>query len=266
MYRYLNIGSGKPGRDVRESVRHYCINIVDPDYPFTAGDFCREARSAGERIERDGRIPLFVGGTGLYIDSFFDGLSDIPPVDLSVRRRLLEELDERGLEHLYEVLREADPVFAGSIHRNDRQRIIRGLEVFRGTGEPLSSYFGAKQGYGSPRTVYIGLYDRMEVLRERIDRRVERMMETGFFDEVVALRAMGYGPHLKSMKSIGYHEINLCLDRGADIPETVAQIKANTKKYAKRQMTWFRKNSKIEWFRLAEKDKIVHYIQRVMGL
>ncbi len=262
----MDIGSGKPGKKEREKVPHYLIDIVDPDYPFTAGDFCREAKNACDEILKRGRLPIFVGGTGLYIDSFFDGLSDIPPVDPAVREELRMLLEERGLGHLYDLLYKADPAFAVTIHRHDRQRILRGLEVYRGTNVPLSSYFGAKKGNLSDETVFCGIYTDMDVLRKKIDARVERMVEAGFYDEVFSLRMMGYGPHLKSMKSLGYREIHRFLDLGAGLRETTEEIKANTKKYAKRQMTWFKKNKRIRWFTLAEKKEIINHIHNTMRI
>lgn len=265
VYKYLDIGSGKPPQADRERVRHYLIDRVEPDVSFTAGDFCREAASAAEEIASRGAVPLIVGGTGLYIDSFFQGLSEIPEISPGIRERVREELAERGLESLREELMRIDPVFGGRIHANDTQRITRGLEVYRGTGRPLSSYYDSRMRYGSGNTLYIGLYEDRSVSRERIDQRVDRMMEQGFVDEVRSLRERGFGPGLKSMRSIGYAEINEYIDGRMDLGKTVETIKDVTRKYAKRQMTWFRKNKRVIWFRPDELDAIRDLMRRWMG-
>jgi len=262
VYKYLDIGSGKPERYDRERIRHYLIDVVDPDFPFTAGDFCREARKAAGEIASHGRVPLIVGGTGLYIDSFFQGLSDIPEIPRDVREVIRKEQAERGLQSLYDELMRVDPGFGSGIHPHDAQRITRGLEVYRGTGRPLSSYYDCKHRYGSDDTLYLGLHEDRVVLRKRIDERVDRMFERGFVDEVRWLRERGYGPELKSMKSIGYGEINSFIDGKMSMEETLDAIKTVTKKYAKRQMTWFGKNKRIHWFKINELEGIRNLLQR----
>lgn len=264
VYRYLDIGSGKPTAEERAVTRHYCIDIVDPDYNFTAGEFCRYADSAVEEIAQHGKIPLFVGGTGLYVDSYFFGLSEIPPVEESVKKDLLQELQNRGIASLFRELEECDPVFASRIHPNDRQRILRGLEVFRQCRKPLSSFFGAAQKRASENTLFIGLRVERSTLRERISRRVEAMLQAGLVDEVKSLRERGYGSELKSMKSIGYAEANLFLDGHLDRIGLEEKMKINTARYAKRQMTWFGKNDLIQWFEPEDKGKIFNTVARLL--
>jgi len=248
VYRFMDIGSGKPSPEERERVRHHCIDIVDPDFDFTAGEFVRRASGAAAEIAGRGKIPLFVGGTGLYMDSFFTGLSEIPTVDQSIKRDLLHELGEKGLPSLYEALARCDPAFAERIHPNDRQRILRGLEVFRQCGRPISSFYVGRVAHGSGDTLFIGLKVERRELADRIHTRVDAMLNAGFIDEVKKLREMGYGPGLKSMKSIGYAEINGFFDGTIAAGELAEKIKTNTRRYAKRQMTWFGKNERMRWF------------------
>ena len=216
----------------------------------------RYAQTCCTEIKGRGHIPLFVGGTGFYIDSFFQGLSDIPDIDPSVRDEIRDDIGKRGMDSLYEELAAVDSSFAGKIHPNDRQRIIRGLEVYRGTGKPLSDYYSGRTGYESGETRYIGIHVDRETLIERIKSRVDGMIEAGFVKEVENLRNMGYGPGLKSMKSIGYAELNQYLDGQMSLDEAVENIKIETRRYAKRQMTWFRRNKKINWFQYDERDTI----------
>ena len=267
MYRFFDIGSGKPGIAERERIRHHLIDIVDPDYPFTAGEFCREALKACGGIYRSGKYPLFVGGTGLYIDSLMGGISEIPDVDREVRNGLLREMEEKGLRYLYGDLEKLDHEFAARIHPNDTQRILRGLEVLKATGRPITSYYECRNGHESESTLYIGLYDDGDSMKKRIEQRVVRMMESGLVDEVRKIRSMGYSPNLRPMKSIGYLEVNRFLDGEYSLDEAAARIAQSTKKYAKRQMTWFRKNKRVNWFKtgndLAVCDLIEEWLRTV---
>ncbi len=261
VYKYFDIGSGKLLKKELQILPHHLISIVEPDYNFTAGDFCRRADEAARGIMVRGKKPVFVGGTGLYIDSFFQGMSEIPSVKEEVRRGILGRLNEQGLDSLYSTLRKVDPVYAGKIHANDSQRIVRAMEIYEETGNPLSYYHKKKKGRESGSTLYIGLYvDRIK-LRDRIDRRVDGMVQCGFFDEVKSLRERGFSRDLKSMKSIGYNEINSYFDGLCSKEEAIEQIKVVTKQYAKRQMTWFRKNKKIHWFNSDEKKKALAMIE-----
>jgi tRNA dimethylallyltransferase len=208
---------------------------------------------------------LFIGGTPFYIDSFFKGLSEIPEIDESIKKQLKLELKERGLQSLYEDLVKFDEAFSKKIHFNDKQRILRGLEVYRGTGKPLSSYFINKTGYETEETVYIGLHLDREILKKRIDQRTDYMIQSGLVDEVIRLRQMGYGPDLKSMQSIGYLEINKYLDGGLELKDAIEKIKTETKKYAKRQMTWFRRNKNIQWIEGSDIEKIKDIINKFLS-
>jgi tRNA dimethylallyltransferase len=262
VYKYMDIGSGKPGRAERCRIRHYLIDWVEPDVNFTAGEFCREAQKAADEICARGRLPMIVGGTGLYIDSFFQGLSEIPEIPVNVKKSLRAELDERGLQYLYDELKRVDPRFGERIRPGDKQRVLRALEVYRGTGKPISSYYGHRTRYGSDNVLYVGLYEERNVITKRIEERVDRMISAGLVDEVISLRSRGYGHELKSMKSIGYAEINRHIDGEMALDEAVEKIKIVTKRFAKRQMTWFRKNGMFHWIKSTELDKIRVLLQR----
>jgi tRNA dimethylallyltransferase len=266
VYRYMNIGSGKPAAVDLAQVKHHLVDIVDPDYRFTAGDFCTYAEAACGKIINNKKIPLFAGGTGLYIDSFFKGLSDIPDIDPHVRDELILEMNERGPEELYAELLMADPVFAARIHVNDRQRILRGLQVFRGTGRPISDYYRDNKNESADDTLFIGLCREKDDIARSIDSRVDAMIREGFVDEVRDLRRMGYSPELNSMKSIGYLEINEFIDGKKDMASTIELIKLNTRRYAKKQMTWFKRNAQINWFNPSEREKIKNKINNWLNI
>lgn len=262
VYKYLDIGTSKPTLKERKIVEHYLIDIVNPDTAFDAGNFCKEAESACRTIVNKGKLPLFTGGTGFYIDAFFKGLSEIPSVNNDVREQILKELGMYGLNTLYRELCKYDNNFARTIHYNDKQRIIRGLEVYRSTGNPLSSFYSNRTGHESDLTLYIGLLMEKSALLKRIDQRVDLMIKNGFVDEVKHLREIGYGPWLNSMKSIGYLELNCYLDGKNNLEEAIEKIKLSTKQYAKRQMTWFRRNKKIKWVDNFEIGKVKNIINK----
>ena len=266
VYRYMNIGSGKPSAGDLVKVPHHLIDIVDPDYQFTAGDFCTHAEAACSSIDNNKKIPLLAGGTGLYIDSFFKGLSCIPDIPPQVRESLILEMDEKGAAVLYAELLQADPVFAAKIHVNDRQRILRGLQVLRGTGRPISSYYSVNKSCSADDSLFIGFYRDKDELAERISTRVDRMIKSGFVDEVLGLRNMGYSPDLNSMKSIGYMEINEFIDNKRDLGSTIENIKLNTRQFAKKQMTWFKRNKDINWFNPSDKEKIKNKINNWLNI
>lgn len=239
-----------------DTVRHHLVDIVNPDYNFTAGDFCLRASQAINEITERGKVPLLAGGTGFYINSLVYGIDEIPDIPPSVKEKVASEYDNGGQDLLYQELKRIDPVFADKVHKNDRQRIIRGLSVYRDTGKSISSYFGDNSRNSSFDYLFIGLYIEKGELHKRIDLRTETMIKNGFIAEVEKLRSMGYSPELNSMKSIGYSEVNRYLDGVINFQCAIDEIKKNTKQYAKKQMTWFKKNKSVTWFGPDQIEKI----------
>jgi len=258
----MNIGSSKPSQVEREAVRHHLVDIVNPDFHFTAGDFCIRGSSAVTEITGRSMKPLIVGGTGFYINSFCNGIDEIPDIDESVVKAVACEYDNGCSDSLYEELKKADIEFASKVHKNDRQRVIRGISVFRDTGRSISSYYNGKKENKNFETLFLGLYIEKEVLFKRIDLRVDSMIKNGLVDEVQSLRAMGYNRLLNSMQSIGYAEINQYIDGETGLKSAIEDIKKNTKKYAKKQMTWFKKNKSVIWFSPDEIKKIPEIVKK----
>lgn len=254
IYRGMDIGTAKPTREEMDAVPHHLLDVADPDTPFSAADFSEAASQSISGIIRRGRRPIVVGGTGLYIRALLHGLVDSPSGAGELRRRLQEEARELGNQAMLERLRLVDPQLAVTIHPNNLVRIIRGLEVYHLTGIPLSRYQHehgfAKERY---RSLSIGIRVERGELYERIERRVDRMLATGLLDEVRALLEAGFGPELKAMRSIGYRESCDFLAGNSGQEETAALIKRNTRRYAKRQLTWFNADPEIIWLEYPEK-------------
>ncbi len=256
VYKYLDIGSGKVSRDIRDEIPHHMIDVVLPDEPFDVSLY----RSKAERICADilnrKRIPLFVGGSGMYVDSFFFGLSVIPDISPEKREMMIDEVNERGLSALYDEYCLIDPVSSKKVHANDAQRIIRALLVYRETGKPISYYWDTKVGVDNDNILYIGIDIERKELFTGINGRVDDMIAGGLVDEVISLNRCGYCKPLPSMTSIGYSQVSDYIDGRITLDKAVVDIKHMTRKFAKRQTTWFKRNKKIVWFKKTEFDDL----------
>ena len=244
IYRGLDIGTAKPSPEELARVPHHLIDIVSPDQAFTASDFRREASAAIEDIDRRGKKAIVVGGTGLYLRALLEGLVDSPTGDPELRR----QFEEVPGEELFRRLAEADPETASRLHPNDRVRLVRALEVYAQTGRPISA-FRAEHGFSGDYydTLKMAIKVERPELYRRIDARVDKMLEAGLVDEVRSLLARGYSRDLKSLRSIGYKETAACLAGEVSLDEAVTLIKRDSRRYAKRQMTWFGRENDIYW-------------------
>ena len=248
IYRHMNIGTAKPTPAEQAAVTHHMIDVVDPDEPFDAARYAALASDCIQRLQREAIVPLVAGGTGFYIKALLFGLFDTRPPDRQIRRRLERQAEVEGIAGLYAVLQHRDPTSADRIHPNDRFRIIRALETLEGTGHPISD-LQRRHGFAQARfeTFKIGLEIDREALYARINRRVEAMIAEGLLSEVRGLLARGYAADLKSMQAIGYrHMIDFLTDK-TPWKETVALMKRDTRRYAKRQFTWFKSDPDIIW-------------------
>ena len=251
LYRHLDIGTAKPSLEERRRVTHHIIDIIDPDEEFNAGKYREYARTLIDGLYRSGKNIIVLGGTYLYIKVLLSGLIEDLPSDARIRNTLKKLSSEFGAEYVHEKLRSLDPEAAARIHPNDYVRTERALEVYYITGERMS-HLQSLHEFGGREYDYIKIGIRVdrEELRRRIDLRVDKMIDEGLVEEVKKLRLMGYGPGLKPMQSIGYKEINRCLDGEIGLEEAVGLIKRDTKRFAKRQMTWLRRDKEIVWFEL----------------
>jgi tRNA dimethylallyltransferase len=257
IYRYMNIGTAKPTKEEKEKIVHHMIDIRNPDEPYDAGTFADEALKKITELKKKGSTPFLVGGTGLYIKALMYGLSRRVPADPDVLSRLKDEAGKKGTIVLYERLKEKDPAAAERIHQNDVFRIARALEVYEKTGKPISA-FHTSHGFSEPRlnALIIGLRMEREILYEHINTRVDEMVSSGLLDEVKDLLQKGYSPELKSMQSIGYRHMTEYLQSNLSWDDAVRILKRDTRRYAKRQLTWFTSVHGIKWFYPSQKEKI----------
>jgi tRNA dimethylallyltransferase len=248
IYRHMDIGTAKPTRAEQAAVTHHMIDVIDPDEPFDAARYAAMAADCIQRLAREAILPVVAGGTGFYIKALLHGLFAATPPDIRVRQRLERQAAAEGVERLYAELKLRDPASAARIHAHDRFRIIRALETLAVTGRPLSALQRA-HGFADRkfRTFKIGLAMDREALYERINRRVAAMLAEGLRAEVESLLARGYAPDLKPMQAIGYRHMVAFLDGRTPWDETVKLMKRDTRRYAKRQYTWFKADPEIVW-------------------
>ncbi len=263
VYRYLDIGTAKPTAEERRLVRHHLLDVVDPDQSFDAGRYLELAQPVIEVLHRREKVPIVVGGTGLYMKVLLRGICPGAPDDPQLRRQLMAEERQHGLSRLHEELQRVDPVLAGKIHGNDRQRILRALEVYRLTGRPLS-FWHAQHRFARKRypAVKIFLQRSRESLYQRIDERVHSMLAHGFVEEVRGLLEQGYHPGLKPMQSLGYRQLVQYLQGACDLPTAIREIQRDTRRYAKRQLTWFRGDAEFCWWDATRKPAVIDHVLR----
>jgi tRNA dimethylallyltransferase len=248
VYRHMDIGTAKPILEEQKRVRHYMIDLVNPDQPFHAAQYRTLGRKTIDQLNAHGKPIFVVGGTGLYIKALTQGIFNTPKIDPIVRERLKQEAEEKGGDFLYRRLKKVDPETASNLHPHDLFRTIRALEVFDSTGVPISFY--RKQHRFGERpylTLKVGLEMERKTLYHQIEERVDRMIEKGFLQEVKGLMEMGYNSELKPMQSLGYKQMVQFLSKKIEWVEAVRQIKRDTRHYAKRQWTWFKADPEVRW-------------------
>jgi len=248
VYRWMDIGTAKPTAAEQAAVRHHLIDVVDPDEPFDAAAYASRGRQALADLIRCGRAPVVVGGTGLYIKALLYGLFRADARDPVLRARLRAEAESRGPAALHARLERCDPPTAARLHPHDTVRILRALEVFEATGRPISALQREHRFGDAPfRTLKIALALDRETLYRRIDRRVEAMAAAGLEEEVRGLLARGYGPQLKPMQSIGYSHMVAFIAGTVGLEACIRTLQRDTRRFAKRQLTWFRADPDIVW-------------------
>jgi len=262
IYRYMNIGTAKPTVDEQNRIFHHLIDIVDPDEDFDAVRFAKMAREKVLQLHHRDVLPVVVGGTGLYIKALLQGLFQSNPADPIIRERLMKEAAENGSSRLHDRLQQVDPDTAERLHPNDSYRIVRALETIESTGRSISDHHQDHGFADEPfQALKICLQMDRQKLYDRIDQRVDLMIEAGLVDEVQKLLGMGYTAGLKSMQSIGYRHMVDVIEGRLSRDEGVRTLKRDTRRYAKRQFTWFGADQEIHWYEPGQLNDIIRLMK-----
>jgi len=262
VYKGFDIGTDKPTPAVRQKFPHHLLDIVDSSVQFTAADFVREALAAIRLVEQRGRLPFIVGGTGLYLKALLEGLFPGPGKDAGLRGRLEREAQDTGLESLRKQLEMVDPSYAQLVGQRDKRRIIRALEVYYLTGKPISLHFlNTKSSVSDFNLLKIGLQLERRELYRRIEERVERMFRNGIVEEVKNLLARGADENAPPFRALGYRYVLQFLKKQISLEEAVLLTKRDTRHYAKRQITWFKKMAGVEWFSADDYSSLSGFIE-----
>ena len=266
IYRGLDIGTDKAPPELRSRAPHHMIDIVDPGESYSAARYEREAGTIVDRLIEEGKVPVVVGGSGLYIRILINGIFPSPPASTSIRKRLKLEAESDGVETLYKRLRRLDPAYANVAAPTDLRRIVRALEVFELTGSPFSKWHETHKKETNPRdALVVGLQRTRENLYERIDNRVDEMFARGLLGEARLLCEQGHKGALRRLRPLGYIEALDHLDGAIELDEAIRLTKQNSRRYAKRQMTWFKKEP-VKWIDLDPTDEAPDATDKIIQL
>ena len=249
VYKRMDIGTAKPSLEERQGIPHHMIDVAEPWEDYSVSRYCQEATAIVEEIVARGKTAIIAGGTGLYMDSLIRGNDFAPFPSTGVREQLEAEADQVGMEALLERLREIDPEAAERLHLSDRKRIIRALEVYLETGETITAHNRRTQAVPPRFTpLWLGLdFEQRAELYDRIDRRVDMMLEMSLIEEIRGLLASGIPEKCTAMQAIGYKEFTDALDGRCTVEQAADLVRQSSRRYAKRQLTWFRRNRNIHW-------------------
>ena len=260
VYSWLDIGTAKPGPELRREVGIHMVDMVDPSRAYSAADFARDALAVMRRLRREGKRFMVVGGAGLYLKALFEPFFEAPKPGAEYRRRLESETSLT----LHDRLKLADPERAARLHPNDRQRVMRALEIYETTGRTMTELARASRAEAEFEPAYAVLTMERELLRRRLDARFEAMMRAGLVDEVRRLKESGFGRDTYVANAYGYAELLRHLDGELTLEQAVAEAKAKTRAYAKRQLTWFRSLKGTRWFECADLADAVRQVEPLL--
>jgi len=265
VYKYMDIGSAKIRPEEMDGIKHYLIDELEPDEEFHVVRFQQMAKAAMEEIYAKGKIPIVVGGTGFYIQALLYDIDFTENDEDTEYRKELEKLaKEKGADSLHDMLKEVDPASAESIHANNVKRVIRALEFYKLTGQKISEHNERERGKESPyEFCYFVLNDDRQLLYDRIDLRIDKMLEDGLLEEVTALKNKGYTKEMVSMQGLGYKEILDYLNGACTLEEAIYILKRDTRHFAKRQLTWFRRERDVIW---VDKNKYDHDEDKILNV
>lgn len=262
----MDIGSAKVTKEEMKGIMHHLIDFLDPKESFTVSDYKKMAEEAIDSVLLNNKIPMLVGGTGLYINSLINNYDFTDAhCDMEYRKYLEEQASQYGKNYVHEMLKDIDPISYHKLFSNDLKRVIRALEVYKLTGTPISEFNSEKKTHDIPYNIaYFVLTMDRKKLYDRINQRVDKMIDNGLIHEVKMLKHMGLNENMQSMKGIGYKEILYYLEGKISFDEAVYLIKKGSRNYAKRQLTWFRKDNRVQWIdkdSFSSEGDIVQYIE-----
>ncbi|MBB6239540.1 tRNA dimethylallyltransferase [Pedobacter sp. AK013] len=257
-FKEMEIGTAKPNAAELAAAKHHFINSHAVSQLFSTGDFEVEGLKILEEIFQNHDLAIMVGGSGLYVNALINGLDEMPDIDLAIRERLNKQFEEEGLTVIQNQLSELDPEYFAKVDQQNPQRMIRGLEVFLSTGQKLSSMLSATKKERPFNIIKIGLNTDRAVLYDRINRRVDQMIADGLVDEVKSLIPF---KKYNALNTVGYSELFDYLDGKSSLVDAIASIKQNTRRFAKRQLTWFRRDDELVWFEPHQSAEIINFIE-----
>ena len=261
-YREMNLGTAKPSPDELEVIKHHLINSLSIEKDYDVRKFENDALEVLKSIFRQSNVAIMTGGSGLFADAITEGLDEIPDVDPEIRASIIKEYEEKGLEWLQSEVFKVDTEYFDQVDRQNPQRLMRALEVWRGTGLKFSSFRVKKRAVRPFQVIKIGLDRSRDELYQRIDGRMDQMIAAGLFDEADAL----FGKrHLNALQTVGYSEIFGFMEGKYDREEAIRLLKRNSRRYAKRQLTWFRRDEDIRWFHPDQEEEIIVWIETQIG-
>ena len=263
-YKKLNIGTAKPSTNELLKVKHHFIDTLDPDDEYNVSIYSEEAEKIMQSLLSENKIPIVVGGSGLYIKSLIDGIVETADKDEEYRDKLLNLISTEGIEKLYEMLQKVDPESASKMLPQNWKRVMRALEVIHITGKPIWEHHKQQKKKNKYKFYQYGLNWKREMLYENIDKRVNQLISKGLVEEVEKLLDEGYGDKLNSLNTVGYKEIISFLKNEITMDRAIEMIKRNTRRYAKRQLTWFRKDKRIQWFDINEFRELTQIAEKII--
>ncbi len=266
IYKELNIGTAKPSSNELNLIPHHLIDFLHPVEKYNASKFEKDSLKIISELHQKNIKPIVAGGSGLYIKALVDGIFDSVNTDEEFREKLLQKKDELGNEYLLEELRKIDPKSAENLLPQNWKRIIRALEVFHITGKPIWEHQAEYKREVGYTFLQFGLNWEREILYKNIELRVDKMVEQGLVDEVKAILNNGYSKSINALNTVGYKEIIEFFEGNISLERAIELIKRNTRRYAKRQMTWFRKDMRIKWFDIKNTNEIDHIAQQIIKL
>jgi tRNA dimethylallyltransferase len=266
IYQYLDIGTAKPSKDILRHLPHHFVDMLKPDEYYSAGQFGVDSRKVIDQIFARGKLPLVVGGSGLYIKALLEGFFIGNQTNLKIRQSLQQRFLREGPEALYQDLLKVDPRSADKIHPRNGNRILRALEVYLSSGESLSDLQKATIPPPDFIPLKFGIVKERTLLYRDIDQRVDEMFQQGLLKEVANILEMGYEKNLNSLNTMGYKEVIQFLDGEIDYYNCVNLIKQNSRRYAKRQLTWFRPDKDIKWYKIEDKGNFAVIIEEIIKI